>query len=111
MCCVDVRAPSSRAKGEIPGFKGCFCNEFLSDDQTTFKTKEEIENRFKEDNIDLTKKLTFSCGAGITACINEVAARLVGAQETSIFDGSYQEYAKKGIPDFSNPEWETTYDF
>jgi thiosulfate/3-mercaptopyruvate sulfurtransferase len=53
-----------------------------------------------EDKIDTSKHLVFSCGGGITACINETAARIAGATKTSIYDGSFQEYSQKGKPDF-----------
>lgn len=106
-----MRPDSSRAKGEIPGFKPCHFEKLLSEDKTMFRSKADILAEFKSDKIDTSKKLTFSCGAGITACISEVAAKLAGIKETAVFDGSYQEYNKKGIPDFSNPEWETTYKF
>lgn len=88
-----------------------FCNEVMNEDRTMFKPVEEIVEKFKEHNIDLTKIITFSCRSGITSCISELAARLAGATRTANFDGSYQEYSTKGIPDLSDPEWESKYEF
>lgn len=103
---IDSRGSSSFAKGHPIGFKNSPYEKYLDEDQSSFKNKEDLQRIFEEENIDTGKSIVFSCGGGVTACIGETAAVLVGAKHTSIFDGSFQEYSKLGEPDFSNPDWE-----
>jgi thiosulfate/3-mercaptopyruvate sulfurtransferase len=42
-----------------------------------------------------TKKLIFSCGSGVTACIPALAAELAGYTDITIYDGSWSEW---GLP-------------
>lgn len=108
---IDVRKPDHVNKGTLPGFRNSYCEKYLTEDLTKFRSKEEIQQILNDDGVNISKQLVFSCGAGITACINEVAALLVGAKDTSIYDGSYQEYSKKGEVDFSRPDWEEVYQY
>jgi len=55
------------------------------------KTKEEIIKLFK--SIDVTdKKLVFSCGSGITACVLALGAEISGIKSTVVYDGSWTEW-------------------
>jgi thiosulfate/3-mercaptopyruvate sulfurtransferase len=82
------------------GFKNSHCNKFLNEDLNEFKSIEEINKVIEEDKIDISKHVVFSCGAGITTCISELAIRLAGGEKTSVYDGSQQEYGIKGEPDY-----------
>ena len=42
--------------------------------------------------IPENKKLIFSCGSGITACILALGAELSGYKDTSVYDGSWTEW-------------------
>ncbi|TPN88101.1 sulfurtransferase [Aquimarina algicola] len=45
------------------------------------------------------KKLIFTCGSGITACIIMLAATLAGYNHLSIYDGSWSEWGQlEGVP-------------
>lgn len=41
--------------------------------------------------------LIFSCGSGVTACIDALAATLVGFKNISIYDGSWSEWGQDSI--------------
>jgi thiosulfate/3-mercaptopyruvate sulfurtransferase len=41
------------------------------------------------------RKMIFSCGSGVTACIVGLAAELAGFSQTSVYDGSWSEW---GLP-------------
>lgn len=56
-----------------------------------FKSKEELRNVFDSLNIS-NKKLTFSCGSGITACILALAAEISDCKNISVYDGSWTEW-------------------
>ena len=38
------------------------------------------------------KKMVFSCGSGVTACILALGAELSGYENLSVYDGSWTEY-------------------
>lgn len=41
---------------------------------------------------DVNKKITFSCGSGITACVLALGASLSGYKHISVYDGSWTEW-------------------
>ena len=55
------------------------------------RPKEDLKAVFESFKIG-TKKLTFSCGSGITACILALAAEIIGFENLSVYDGSWTEY-------------------
>ena len=108
---IDVRDPLSYRAGTIVGAMNDPYASYLNPEKTRFLSKEELQKMFKTNGIDISKSLSFSWGAGVSAAISEVAAKIAGAPQTSVFDGSFQEYSTKGKPDFSDPEWESKYKF
>ena len=87
---IDSRGTANYEKGHPIGFRSSPYEKYLDEDQSSFKNVEDLQRIFEEENIDTGKSIVFSCGAGVTACIGETAAVLVGAKHTSIFDGSFQ---------------------
>ena len=72
-------------------------SEVLNADKT-FKSNEELKKLFKEQGSlsDPTKdQVILSCQRGIAACVLDVALRQIGNQQTSVYDGSYEEYGAK----------------
>ena len=57
-----------------------------------FKDKNTLQRMFEKSDINLSHKLIFSCGSGITACIILVAAFEAGYQHLSLYDGSWSEW-------------------
>ena len=76
--------------------KNSFCipfNECFNENKT-FKNKEELQNIFKLclENIN-EKKIVFSCGSGVTACVLALAYSLINDRYLPcIYDGSWAEY-------------------
>ncbi len=59
---------------------------------------EELKEIFNDFNLE-KKKLIFTCGSGITACIIMLAAELAGYQNVSVYDGSWSEWGQlDGVP-------------
>jgi len=56
-----------------------------------FKPKEELKAVFEDLNIS-KKRVVFSCGSGITACVLALAAEIAGYIDFSVYDGSWTEY-------------------
>lgn len=55
------------------------------------KSKDELKSIFQELN-ESNKKMIFSCGSGITACILSLAANVLENDNISVYDGSWTEY-------------------
>ncbi|MGB0887337.1 MAG: sulfurtransferase [Vicingaceae bacterium] len=62
-------------------------------DNGKFKTKEELKTIFSKINSE-NKELIYSCGSGLTACIILLASELVLPNTTSVYDGSWTEWAQ-----------------
>ncbi len=61
-----------------------------------YRMKETSELKVLFDNLGIqNKKLVFSCGSGLTACIILLAAHLAGNQNLTVYDGSWSEW---GLP-------------
>jgi len=43
--------------------------------------------------IDLNKEVWFTCGSGVTAAVDYAAFYQVGLHKTSLYDGSWSEWA------------------
>lgn len=74
----------------IPFEKVLVGNEMRSLDQID-RVFEHIGNK--------NSQLIFSCGSGVTACIDALAATLIGYQNISVYDGSWSEWGG----DLTNP--------
>ncbi|GAA4110112.1 3-mercaptopyruvate sulfurtransferase [Aquimarina addita] len=60
--------------------------------------KEKLNEIFDDFDIE-NKRLIFSCGSGITACIILVAAHMCGYKKLQVYDGSWSEWGQiDGIP-------------
>ncbi len=46
------------------------------------------------------KKMIFSCGSGVTACVVALAAEQSGYKDLAVYDGSWSEW---GLPDSGLP--------
>ena len=75
--------------GHIPNSKSL--SYALLQENGKMKSKEEITALFKEVTAN-DKKLIFSCGSGVTACILALGAELAGIRNTAVYDGSWTEW-------------------
>ena len=82
--------------GHIPGSISLPYTEVLVDGK--MKSVEELKSIFTALDIG-NKKLIFSCGSGITACIILLAAEIAGYSNLSVYDGSWSEWGLiEGLP-------------
>ncbi len=66
--------------------------------QGKFRSKEELHLVFNKLLLK-EKDLVFTCGSGVTACILQLAAEIIGLSNTSIYDGSWTDWGQlKGFP-------------
>ncbi|MEJ5996356.1 sulfurtransferase [Pedobacter sp. Du54] len=59
--------------------------------ENKIRTKKELEEIFSAVKNKNTP-LIFSCGSGVTACIDALAATLIGYNHISVYDGSWSEW-------------------
>lgn len=84
---VDEPRPNLR-RGNIPSSKNLPFQSLLN--EQGYLRKEQLERCF--DNFDLDQPIIFSCGSGVTACIDAVAAKICGFTSVSVYDGSWCEW-------------------
>ena len=81
--------------GNIKGSKNLPFTELLNIADNTFKSLEEIKSKFIGLKLDTNKKLAFTCGSGVTACVLALANSIVSGKHPIIYDGSWSEYGLK----------------
>ncbi len=86
---IEEPRPGLRS-GHIPNSVNIPFESLLVDGK--FKSETELKQFFENIGID-DRPLIFSCGSGITACIVLLAADLILKNDTSIYDGSWTEWA------------------
>jgi len=99
---VDEPRPGLRS-GHIPGSKNLPYTDLLIEGKMLdlAELKEKLRSKIPEN-----KKLIFSCGSGITACVLALAAELSGYQNLSVYDGSWTEWGS--IPELPIEKGEKT---
>ncbi len=102
---VDVR-PAERFAGAVPEprpgvraghMPGAINLPYttLTDARGTMLPAEQLRERIKAAGIDLAKPVIASCGSGVSACILGLALDLLGAKNTTIYDGSWAEWGSR----------------
>ena len=80
--------PGLRA-GHIPGSVNIPFTRVLSDGR--MRAPEELTDLFRSVVGD-ARRLTFSCGSGVTACVDALAAECAGYRDLTVYDGSWSEW-------------------
>ena len=100
---VDARA-ANRFRGEVPEARpglrighmpGAFnlpYNELIDPKTGTMLPADQIKARIAASGLDPTKKVTASCGSGVTACVVALGLYLTGAPDAAVYDGSWTEW-------------------
>src|SRR3984885_13349295 len=58
------------------------------------KPAEKLREYFSTKNVDLHQPITTTCGSGVTAAVIALSLEVVGAQNVTLYDGSWAEYAQ-----------------
>ena len=89
-------APEPRAglsSGHMPGAVNIPFTELVSNGR--LKSPEETKEVFVAHGVDLAQPITTSCGSGVTAAVLALGLARCGAQNVSLYDGSWAEYAAR----------------
>ncbi|KFP33102.1 Thiosulfate sulfurtransferase, partial [Colius striatus] len=89
--------------GHIPGAVNIPFHSFLTETGHE-KSIEEIQQIFREKQVDLSKPLTATCRKGVTACHIALAAFLCGKQDVAVYDGSWSEWFHRAPPRYKVSE-------
>ncbi len=84
-------------RGHIPASSCLPFSDMLVED--LFKTKIDLEKIFEDISVP-AKRLVFSCGSGVTACILALAATEAGQENWTVYDGSWSEWGNKDFEHF-----------
>jgi thiosulfate/3-mercaptopyruvate sulfurtransferase len=89
-------APEPRpglSSGHMPGATSIPFTELVEDGR--LKPADKLQQLFAEKKIDLQQPITTTCGSGVTAAVIALSLEVVGAQNVSLYDGSWAEYAQQ----------------
>ena len=81
--------------GNIEGSKNMPFTELINSNDHTFKKKEELISIFQKNKIDPNKKIAFTCGSGMTACVLGLTNSIISGRKPVVYDGSWAEYGIK----------------
>jgi thiosulfate/3-mercaptopyruvate sulfurtransferase len=59
------------------------------------KNPEGLREVFAAKKVDIEKPITTTCGSGVTAAVIAMALEITGAQQISLYDGSWADYAQR----------------
>jgi thiosulfate/3-mercaptopyruvate sulfurtransferase len=79
------------SSGHMPGATSVPYTELVSEGR--LKPATELQQLFAAKNIDINQPITTTCGSGVTAAVISLALEIAGAKDTSLYDGSWAEYA------------------
>jgi len=80
--------------GHMPTALNLPFTQLLNEDGT-FRQKDELAVLFKEAGVDLDRPVTTSCGSGVTAAILTLGLTVLGANDLSLYDGSWAEWGQR----------------
>jgi thiosulfate/3-mercaptopyruvate sulfurtransferase len=89
-------APEPRpglSSGHMPGATNIPFTELVEDGR--LKPAEKLRDLFLTKQVDLEQPITTTCGSGVTAAVIALGLEVVGAQNVSLYDGSWAEYAQQ----------------
>jgi thiosulfate/3-mercaptopyruvate sulfurtransferase len=81
--------------GHMPNAVNIPFNDVLENGRLSPKSNlQKIFEKYKD------KKMIFSCGSGVTACVVALAAEQVGHKNLAVYDGSWSEWGliDSGLP-------------
>ena len=92
---LQPEARKNLKSGNIKNSKNIPFTELININDHTFKKKDELISIFRKNKINLNKKIAFTCGSGITACVLGLTNSIISGNKPIVYDGSWAEYGIK----------------
>ena len=89
------RYPGTRA-GHIPRSRNLYWADLLDPDTRCLLPEADLRTRFEAAGIDYDRPVILTCGSGLTACILALALHLTGNNDWQVYDGSWDEWGRRG---------------
>jgi thiosulfate/3-mercaptopyruvate sulfurtransferase len=77
----------------MPGATSIPFTELVENDR--LKPADELRDLFLAKQVDLQQPIITTCGSGVTAAVIALGLEVIGAQNVSLYDGSWAEYAQQ----------------
>lgn len=81
----------SGSAGHIPGALNVPFTRMLDDDGR-FRSGDAVRAELQAAGVDADRPIITSCNSGVTACVVLFAARMAGARQLALYDGSWVEW-------------------
>jgi thiosulfate/3-mercaptopyruvate sulfurtransferase len=78
------------SSGHMPGATSVPFTELVEEGR--LKPAEELRQIFAAKGVDLKQPITTTCGSGVTAAVIALGLEVAGAEQVSLYDGSWAEY-------------------
>jgi thiosulfate/3-mercaptopyruvate sulfurtransferase len=88
-------APEPRpnlSSGHMPGATSVPFTDLVESGR--LKSPEALRDLFAAKHVDLQQPITTTCGSGVTAAVVALGLELAGANQVTLYDGSWAEYAQ-----------------
>ena len=88
-------APEPRpgiSSGHMPGATNIPFLDLAEDGH--LKSVEKLRELFTANGLNLSQPITTTCGSGVTAAVLALGLQIAGANQVSLYDGSWAEYAQ-----------------
>jgi thiosulfate/3-mercaptopyruvate sulfurtransferase len=92
---TDPEPRPNLPSGCIPNSLNLPYTELLDPEDSTFLPADQILKVLADHQVDLKRPIVTSCGSGVTAAILTLALHAVGCPNTSLFDGSWTQWASE----------------
>jgi thiosulfate/3-mercaptopyruvate sulfurtransferase len=79
------------SSGHMPGATSIPFTDLVEEGR--LKPAEELRHIFTAKGVDMKQPITTTCGSGITAAVIALGLEVAGANNVSLYDGSWAEYA------------------
>ncbi len=78
--------------GHVPGSVNLPFLDLVDPREMTFHDATTLQQAFTEAGVDFARPVVTSCGSGVTACVLNLGAYLLGHEQVALYDGSWAEW-------------------